>query len=215
MIPRNLSRIVSTTFAAATIVAMLAVPVSAGSKGRVLYAFGEHGFLDGEVQGNLILDAVGNIYGTASQAGSCEIFPPCGDVFKLTRGPEGKWSKIEVDPWYAYFGSLPIAGVIFDSAGNLYGTASEGGDINCGQGYLIGCGTVFKLTPTSAIQWAATILHNFEAGTDGQTPNGALVFDSTGNLYGTTYIGGSGTNCGPLGCGTVFKLKPNSDGSWS
>ena len=95
-------------------------------------------------------------------------------------------------------GFTPIASLVFDKKGNLYGTTSDGG--------AYGCGAVFELTP-SGIE---TILHSFGASGDGEYPYGSLVFDKMGNLYGTTSDGGAyGTRCGGTGCGTVFELTPS------
>ncbi|MGA9529494.1 MAG: choice-of-anchor tandem repeat GloVer-containing protein [Terriglobales bacterium] len=97
-------------------------------------------------------------------------------------------------------GESPYAGLIFDSAGNLYGTTLEGGaPTGC-------CGTIFKITPGGN----ESILHSFGTGTDGKYPYGGLLLDSAGNLYGTTNGGGtSGSACNNYGCGTVFVLSPN------
>jgi uncharacterized repeat protein (TIGR03803 family) len=107
-------------------------------------------------------------------------------------------------------GAFPTAGLILDSAGNLYGTAQEGGiHIKCSEG--VGCGTAFKLSPTPT-GWEETTLYRFCALTncaDGSDPSGALIFDSAGNLYGTTSKGGPSEN------GAVFELSPNADGSWA
>jgi uncharacterized repeat protein (TIGR03803 family) len=99
---------------------------------------------------------------------------------------------------------LPFAGLIFDKAGNLYGTTEFGGTDNQG--------TIFEITPNSNGSWTESVLYNFTGGEDGGQPYGSLVFDSSGNLYGTTNFGGS-TNCS-LGCGTVFELTPGS-GGWT
>ena len=98
---------------------------------------------------------------------------------------------------------LPYAGLIFDKAGNLYGTTEFGG--------TNGQGTVFEITPTSS-GWTETVLYNFTGSADGGQPYASLIFDSAGNLYGTTNFGGS-SNCN-MGCGTVFKLTPGS-GGWT
>ena len=106
-------------------------------------------------------------------------------------------------------GSLPYASLILDAAGSLYGTASHGG--------AYGYGVVFKLTSNQDGQWTESVLYSFAGGTDGTYPGAPLLFDSVGNLYGTTRYGGTGTCAlsGPSGCGTVFELTPNRDGSWS
>jgi uncharacterized repeat protein (TIGR03803 family) len=107
-------------------------------------------------------------------------------------------------------GSLPIAGLTFDGAGNLYGTAGGG---------AYGYGVVFQLTPGTGGTWTETVLYSFcpVAGcTDGGGPRGNLVFDAAGNLYGTTAAGGAyGSACGGAGCGTVFELSSNGNGTWT
>ena len=95
-------------------------------------------------------------------------------------------------------GAEPSAGLIFDPAGNLYGTTEFGGR---------GFGTVFELSPNEDGSWKEKVIHSFN-GNDGFWPTGGLIFDSAGNLYGTTPEGG------PHNCGTIFELTPNKDGSW-
>lgn len=103
-------------------------------------------------------------------------------------------------------GANSYGGLILDSAGNLYGTTAAGGSsTQCTLG--TGCGTVFKLTPTSG-SWTETVLYNFQGQTkkDGAGPQATLVFDSAGALYGTTSSGGAN------GDGAVFKLTPPASG---
>ena len=113
------------------------------------------------------------------------------------------------------FGALPDgqvpSGVVLDSAGNLYGTTVEGGT-GPGCGANSGCGTLYKLTPNGDGSWTESILFNFLGDSATGAFPGGLTFDSSGNLYGTT---GTGGPCDDLGCGTVFKFTPNSDGSWT
>jgi uncharacterized repeat protein (TIGR03803 family) len=94
-----------------------------------------------------------------------------------------------------------------DSAGNLYGTTSNGGNSECG-GY--GCGVIFKLSPEAGGGWSESVLYTFCSltnCTDGERPlTGPLVMDSAGNIFGTTYFGGSHPNCNGDTCGVVFKL---------
>jgi uncharacterized repeat protein (TIGR03803 family) len=98
-------------------------------------------------------------------------------------------------------GANPRTPLIFDGAGNLYGTTFQGGSTGCGG---LGCGTVFKL----AADGTETVLHAFAGGDDGAFPLGGLIFDSVGNLYGTT-AGGGGNSCQGYGCGTVFEITPD------
>jgi len=92
-------------------------------------------------------------------------------------------------------GFAPFAGLIADKAGNLYGTTADGG-----AGCRGGCGTVFELSPASGGRWTETVLYSFTGGGDGATPEGGLIFDTAGNLYGTTLNGGSSED------GTIFQL---------
>ncbi len=97
-------------------------------------------------------------------------------------------------------------GVIFDKNGNLYGVTTRGG-VPCADS-PISCGTVYKLSPQPDGSWIHTVIYAL-SGTEGELRDLELTFDAAGNLYGFTYVGN--TNC----CGVVFRLKPNSDGSWS
>src|SRR5580700_5049810 len=111
-------------------------------------------------------------------------------------------------------GYLPQSGLTFDASGNLYGTTTFGGDLAlCGGD---GCGTVFEMTKVEGT-WVMSVLHSFGSGTDGAEPYAGLTFDASGNLYGTTEYGGSGTCSigGAEGCGTVFELSPKAGGGWT
>lgn len=102
-------------------------------------------------------------------------------------------------------GANPFGSVIADKAGNLYGTTAGGGEGNCGK-TCTGFGTVYELAPGGS----ATVLYAFQGGGDGEEPVGALLMDATGNLYGTTELGGNPPNCiNDAGCGVAFKLAPN------
>jgi uncharacterized repeat protein (TIGR03803 family) len=169
-------------------------------KETVLYRFA--GGTDGSFpNGGLALDSAGNVYGTTSEGGdgSCIITSDgCGVVFKVDQS--GQQTVLYTFTGGAD-GGFPATGVVMDVAGNLYGTTRLGGDSSCGPPY--GCGTVFKLDRAGT----ETVLHAFGGGADGATPYAPLLRDPVGNLYGTTYQGGSGTTCGGLGCGTVFKVR--------
>lgn len=101
-------------------------------------------------------------------------------------------------------GAFPAAAVAFDSSGNLYGTTYQGGAYTYG--------TVFQLSPSSGGQWSETVLHSFAYGADGAYPYDSLLVDASGNLYGTTALGGDG-QCS-VTCGTVFEVSPGS-GGWT
>lgn len=96
-------------------------------------------------------------------------------------------------------GYAPTAGVIWDGSGNLYGTTSLGGELNGG--------VVFELSPNGKGGWNETVLHSFTGYPDGANPEGGLIMDANGNLYGTTQNGGTGG-----GYGTVFELSPSPSG---
>jgi uncharacterized repeat protein (TIGR03803 family) len=136
--------------------------------------------------GSLVLDGAGNLYGTTSSGGAYGL----GTVFKLdTSGVETVLHSFTGNP----DGAVPYAGLVMDASGNLYGTTEQGG--------ASGCGTIFRID----IGGSETVLHSFTGGfTDGANPKARLTLDSAGNLYGTTFEGGSNGN------GTVFKLDPTS-----
>jgi uncharacterized repeat protein (TIGR03803 family) len=151
----------------------------------------------------LIFDAAGNLYGTTAFGGAYG----WGTVFELTPKHGGGWTEKVLHSFTGPDGAYPGGGLIFDAAGNLYGTTSNGGIYACG---LSECGTVFELTPTASGGWTEQVLHNFSNSPDGAGPGGALIFDAAGNLYGPT--GGGGT----YGVGTVFELTPTGRvGSWT
>jgi uncharacterized repeat protein (TIGR03803 family) len=165
-----------------------------------------HTFMDGKdgesPNGALIFDQAGNLYGTTvggSNLGDCDGVG-CGTAFKLTPNPDGSWTESVLHHFTGgKDGADPAAGLIFDHAGNLYGTTEAGGNLNCNSG--VGCGVVFKLTPNSNGGWQERVLHAF---TDraGAFPLAGLIFDAAGNLYGTT--GGDGTTT----FGSVFEITP-------
>jgi uncharacterized repeat protein (TIGR03803 family) len=178
----------------------------------VLHEFtgGEDGALP---EAGLTTDTAGNFYGTTTWggSGSCSSgnYHGCGVVFKLALNPDGTWTESVL---YSFTGGAdganPTAGVIFDATGNLYGTAGGGAGNR---------GAVFKLALNPDGTWTESVLYSFTGGADGNGPAAGLVFDPDGNLYGTTTAGGSGPCSGSNyhGCGVVFKLAPNPDGTWT
>lgn len=146
----------------------------------------------------LIFDAASNLYGTTVDGGRYGY----GTIFEMSAGPGGSWNERVLHSFGSgKDGSQPVAGLILDSAGNLYGTTFYGG--------AYGKGTAFELTPPASGA-KETILHNFGVTSeDGENPYGGLVFDASGNLYGTTYNGGIRT------FGTAFELSPKSGVGWS
>lgn len=166
-------------------------------------------------QGFLTLDSAGNLYGTATGGGGkgCSYRYGCGVVFKLTPNPDGSWTERVLHRFGGgRDGDYPHAGLIFDSAGKLYGTTLYGGDEQCSADGNVGCGIVFQLSPNPDGTWTKSTLHRFK-GHPGKAPYAPLVFDQAGNLYGTT--SGDGVDGhGTVVHGIVFKLTPNPNGSW-
>jgi uncharacterized repeat protein (TIGR03803 family) len=152
---------------------------------------------------SLNMDGAGNLYGVTLYGIK---HPQGGTVFKLSHATTGGWTHSVI---YEFTGGMDgqfpsLQNLTFGADGKLYGTTRGGG--------TYGSGVVFRLTPTSSGPWTQTILHTFTGGIDGGGPNGGLIFDNTGNLYGTTSSGGS-SKCYP-GCGVVFKLTPTRSGPW-
>jgi uncharacterized repeat protein (TIGR03803 family) len=190
---------------------------------KILHSFnGKDGYAP---QFSLIFDSAGNLYGTTLYGGlptkNCS--KGCGIVFELTPTTGGGWKEKVLHNFNGPDGLNPSSGLIFDAAGNLYGMTALGGHGECiyGTGYPPGCGTVFELTPTVSGNWAERRLHDFSNdGQDGTDPYGGLSFDASGNLYGTTSLGGSGYCLGgqiqhDVGCGTVFELTPTVSRGWA
>jgi len=174
--------------------------------------------VDGSDPQGVIFDPAGNLYGTTLTGGSssaCYIYG-CGTVFKLTPGSGGSWTQSVLHSFCSFTncsdGKLPFASVIVDGAGTLYGTTFQGGSLSQCEGF--GCGVVFELTPKADGSWKEEILHRFTGGRDGAVPEDSLLFDGSGNLYGTAHLGGHLTQCGGFNCGVVFELTPDSHGSW-
>lgn len=172
-----------------------------GSNYTVLHSF-VFGTEGAGPTGNLVRDKEGNLYGTAQGGGTSGE----GTVFKLD--PTGALTVLHTftgEP----DGGWPDAGLVRDSAGNLYGDTTVGGGgtgINCDS---VGCGVVFKIDTAGN----ETILYQFSGGSDGAEPDGGLALDTKGNLYGITGKGGyTGSDfCGIIGCGVVFQVAPNGE----
>jgi len=184
------------------------IALAAGPKEVVLDRFVLH--KDGNFPAaGLIQDSAGNLYGTTRLGGASGF----GIVFELTP------PATAADAWtesilYSFQGgndgANPTAGLVFDPAGNLYGTTSGGGGATkCSSG----CGTAFQLVPPAVAtdSWTENVLYAFQGGNDGANPLAGLILDSEGNLYGTTSAGGRFTD------GTVFQLAPptTTGGTWT
>jgi uncharacterized repeat protein (TIGR03803 family) len=148
----------------------------------------------------LTFDRNGNLYGTTAEGGASD----GGTVFKLAPNRSGGWTESVIYSFSQTEGGEPLAGLIFDQAGNLYGTGFAGGR---GQGF----GVVFRLSPNKNGSWTYAKLYQFcrlENCRDGGNPWAGLTFDSAGNLYGTTKFQGA------HGDGVVFELSPTAKGPW-
>jgi uncharacterized repeat protein (TIGR03803 family) len=145
----------------------------------------------------------GNFYGTTQLGGAYGY----GAIVKMTS--TGKLTTLH--SFNLIDGAAPAGGLIQGANGSLYGTTSDGGNVSCAYwnvNFWGGCGTIFELTPKGSFR----NLYNFSATSysDGGVPQGKIVEDANGNLYGTTTFGGFGygeSQCDPMGCGTVFKLS--------
>ena len=158
--------------------------------------------------GGVVIGPNGALYGTTQLGGQ----DGNGIVFSLTpppalncRSTQCYWNETILhtftgspdgfNPW--------TENLVFDAAGNIYGTTGNGG--------AYGAGTAFELTP-SGNDYTESILYSFRSGPDGWAPFGGVVLDDAGNVYGTTVSGGYAALCG-TGCGTVYQLTP-SNGGW-
>jgi uncharacterized repeat protein (TIGR03803 family) len=166
----------------------------------VLYSF--TGGADGASPiGGLWRDSAGDLYGAAGGGATDHncVSGGCGVVFKVD--PTGKRAVLHRFTG-GTDGANPMAGLVGDQDGNLYGTAIFGGNTSGVCASYRGCGVVFKLDSAGK----ETVLYSFTGGADGLGPAAGLLRDAAGNLYGTTSMGG--TSCGPVpgGCGVVFKV---------
>lgn len=178
----------------------------------VLHSFS--GSPDGEQPtAGLTVDSAGNVYGTTAGGGMAGT--GFGTVFKLTPGLKGKWTEAILHTFSGVpDGQDPQGRLTIDAAGNLYGTTYGGGKGAQGSGGCIdSCGTVFELMPSQGMEWTEQVIYMFTGGSDGGNPVDDLLFDSSGELYGTARYGGT-SGC-HLGCGTIFQLAPSGGGAWT
>lgn len=153
-------------------------------------------------EAGLILDSAGNLYGTTGSGGAFG----SGVVFELSPSG-GKWTEKVLHSFGSHKNDLarPRGHLTLDESGNLYGTAFQGGTSGT-------YGGVFELKRSGTV-WQERVIHNF-TGPNGGNPSANLIWDSAGNLYGTT-LGGGSNNCSYPGCGLVFELTPSSGGNWT
>ena len=163
-----------------------------------LFSFPATGFANGLV-GPLVVDSSGNLYGVTTYGGTFNE----GIVFELSYSGNQLVESVLHSFTRGGDGNSPTAGLSIDQAGNLYGSAPSGG--------TLGYGSIFKLTRDTQSNWNEAVIYNFQSVTDGWGPQGGVVLDGAGNVYGTTAAGGS-TSCS---CGTAFELSPNSNGAYT
>lgn len=140
----------------------------------------------------VVFDSAGDAYGTEYGGGQ-----GYGFVCEFSSGKYGWVQKPLFNFLGGSHGGEPMSGLLLDASGNLYGTT--GGTY----------GTAYKLAPDLNGTWTETTVHEFDYGPGGNLPRSGLAEDASGNLYGTTYGGGA------YGYGTVYKLVPNPNGSWT
>jgi uncharacterized repeat protein (TIGR03803 family) len=163
----------------------------------VLYSF--QGGSDGaNPNGGVVFDAEGNLYGTTVNGGTAA----AGTVFKLMPQSNGSWSETVLYSFQSGSDATNPGGPLtFDGAGDLYGVAPGGAH---------GHGAVFKLTRSSGGHWNESLVYSFTGGLDGDSPSGGVIFDSAGNLYGTTVYGGAYPTCSdePYCGGVAYEITP-------
>jgi len=200
----------------------------------LIYQFQGEGSKDGSVPtSGLIFDAAGNLYGVTAYGGTGDcvllgIKAGCGTVYELSPPTQqgGAWTETIL---YSFQGGndgyFPWGNLVLDKHGNLYGATQFGGGkgTTCNAIYGGQCGTVFELSPPKQQggAWTEKVLHRFvgigngQRIGDGANPNGGLVLDAEGAVYGTTYIGGYNCpNSGGEGCGIGFRLAKKG-GRWT
>jgi uncharacterized repeat protein (TIGR03803 family) len=168
-------------------------PGAGGWTETILHNFARDGS-DGAVPVSLIMDAAGNLFGTTNSGSPLRH----GAVFELSPSGGGTWTESIL---HGFQGGGPLSvspsALTLDATGNLYGTTEYGGNTQC----PLGCGVVYELSPVASGPWTLTVLHSFQAdGVDGTNPTAGVVLDSSGNVFGTTLVGGA------YGTGTAFEI---------
>ena len=200
LVEDSLGNLYGTTFGGGVSGKGTVFKLNSSGKETVLYSF-TNGADGGEPLGQLVMDAEGNLYGTASGGGNPACYNAhdgdygCGTVFKVDTS--GNQTALYSFTGTAGDGANPFGALVLDAQGNLYGTTGFGGTSSCSLDGSNGCGTVFKVDSTGK----GTVLHSFTGtGGDGEYPSySGLVQDSQGNLYG-------GSGGGTYGLGVVFKV---------
>jgi uncharacterized repeat protein (TIGR03803 family) len=195
---KKLSLGLAVVLAMFVLAALTTAPRAAAQTEKVLHSFGSNsrnGFGPGS---SLTLDSAGNLYGTTVNGGA-----KVGTVYELSPKSGAVYTEKVLFSFTGLDGESPEGGVIFDSAGNLYGTTNAGGANSVG--------AVFELMPPvpPSTKWTEKVLYSFLNNVvDGRNPGDNLAFDGAGNLYGVTFFGGA------YGVGAVFELSPTEGGDW-
>jgi hypothetical protein len=164
---------------------------------------------DGCCNSSVLTRREGKLYGVTNGG------LPNGSIFELAQGPGGKW---QLSLLYTFpspsIGEYPWTPLLIDRPGAIYAASSYGGLRGCS--FNSGCGTVIQLLPPGPRGggWTERTLYQFRGGSDGGNPSSSLLLIN-GSLYGSTYVGGKVTSNCPLGCGTIYQLRPTSQGSWT
>src|SRR5579862_7530727 len=181
---------------------LLATAISVQASSTVIYSFSGRGGDGSTPNTSLVFDSAGNLYGATQSGGSGPCLNGCGAVFELSPTSEGGWQESVIYSFQSA-GDLPVGGLTMDNAGNIYGLIS-GGNTNA-------CGSVYRLSPGNG-GWTESVLYAFCAGGTGghgRTPVGKVVFDSQGNLWGATALGGLHDT------GVIYTLTPTTSGMWT
>lgn len=166
---------------------------------------------------SLVSDSARNLYGTTYAGGPGGL--GYGTVFELSPDGNGNWKETTLHSFSdGADGAGPLAALVLDRSGNIYGTTSAGGSSYCRNAAFGGCGVIFKLTQGVRGDWDEQVLYFFKGGKDGSFPIGKLAFDVWGNIYGVSQAAGD-VSCSYgyfTGCGTVFRLAPprTTGGQW-
>jgi len=181
---------------------ILLVSSSLASEFKVVHNFTAQ---PGQGPTSLVAGPDGNLYGTTANEGT--VCPTrCGAVFELARTSGGwQYQVIHLFTGSQGDGEMPLGPLIFDQAGNMYGTTFSRGNSRTCLAQHLDCGTVFELSPSGG-GWVEKVLYKFTGSSDGAYPGGNLALDAAGDLYGTTYGGGT------FGWGVVYELSSGSNG---
>ena len=162
----------------------------------VLYRFADNPEGGAIPYWGVIFDSQGNLYGAAAVGGT----GGAGTVYELSPSGGGWIAKTLYNFQGGIDGAIPLTNLTMDRTGTLYGTTEFGG--------TTGNGNVFRLVRNGA-SWTEESIYSFLGGVNGMAPQGGVILDSAGNLYGGTVGGGT------IGGGVAYELSPTSDGSWT